>query len=86
MAGLIFLILWVGGAHLTGHIAKNKGYRYAPFFVGALLMMILVLPYALVMKPDNEALCPHCRSVVAPGATVCAKCTRDVVPVERHHV
>jgi hypothetical protein len=74
-----FLIFWLGGAHVAGTIARNKGYRYAPFFAGALLMMILVLPYALLMKPDDDFLCPHCRSLVTPGATVCAKCTHTYV-------
>lgn len=88
MAGLIFLILWVGGAHLTGHIAKKKGHGYVFFFIAALLMMIIALPMALLMKPVDEALCPHCKSLFAKGATVCANCTRDLYPadVEQHHV
>jgi DNA-directed RNA polymerase subunit RPC12/RpoP len=86
VAVMFFLIFWLGGSHITGTIAKNKGGSYGFFFVGSLLMMIIALPMALMMKPTNEAMCPHCRSRVALGATVCAKCSRDIAytPVEQH--
>jgi large conductance mechanosensitive channel len=56
--------------------------------VSAVLYFLVVLPYGKLLerfKPTAEEPavlqeCPHCLSSIPAAATVCANCTRDIVP------
>lgn len=51
---IVFLVLWLGVAHLVATAAKNKGYSYAPFFVVALFTWLIAVLVVLLL-PRKEA-------------------------------
>jgi large conductance mechanosensitive channel len=57
--------------------------------IAAVVYFLVVVPFSALLErfkptPDEPAPvqdCPHCLSSIPQAATVCAFCTRDVVPV-----
>lgn len=77
MEGLLYWGLFGGliGAILGKYFRNHAG-------GGALLGLLLgPLGWVLVfVLKDNRFKCPHCRSPVVQGATVCRSCGRDIDP------
>lgn len=47
---VVSLLVLVGLAYLCGHVARNRGHAFAPFFVGGLLFWPLSLVLAFVLQ------------------------------------
>jgi ribosomal protein L40E len=73
------------GAVLLGlipaFIAHQKGHSFWTWWLGGSLLFILALPMAIMEKPSASKfqICPHCQTVIPKLATVCPRCTRDIV-------
>ena len=77
---------------------NNSKFLYGDFInlllafliLAAVIYFLVVLPFSALLEkfkptPDEPAPvqeCPHCLSSIPQAATVCAFCTRDVVPVQ----
>lgn len=62
MSITLTVFILVAGALLTGEIARRKGHGFGMFFIFALLLLILALPWALIMEPkttDEDGGTPH---------------------------
>jgi len=44
--------------------------------IGLGLLLSIIVLFVLIITPDND--CPHCKSIIPVGATVCKECGRDV--------
>lgn len=62
---------------IPGMIAKSKGRSAGLWWFYGFMVFIVALPHALIMKSLYQ--CPHCKSNVDQLATVCPKCSRDIV-------
>ncbi len=75
-----YLFLWLGSAGIGAFLGTRKGYGNMGCILGALFG-----PFGwLVVWAMGEArqICPHCKSVLTRGASVCARCGRETqVPV-----
>jgi large conductance mechanosensitive channel len=76
---------------------NHSTFRYGDFLnlllafllLAAIIYFLVVLPFGALLErvkptPDEPVPvqdCPHCLSSIPQAATVCAFCTRDVVPV-----
>ena len=74
MEGFI-LALFIG--IIPAIIAKNKGKNPFLWYIYGVLLFIVALPHALIMKSNYQ--CPHCRSNIDPEATVCPRCSKDII-------
>lgn len=78
LAGLFFppLLLWLVFALVAMAIGASKGEAFVGFVAGFMLGPFGVL--AMVLGRGNLKDCPHCAKRVAPTATACPYCTRDL--------
>jgi len=74
-----FLLALVIGV-IPAMVAKNKGRSFFGWYIYGVLLFIVALPHSLIMKSKYQ--CPHCKSNIDPQATVCPKCSRDIVSTE----
>lgn len=74
MEGLL-LALVIG--FIPAMIAKNKGRSFFGWYIYGVLLFIVALPHSLIMKSKYQ--CPFCKSNIDSEATVCPKCSREIV-------
>ena len=76
---MIYLILWILCGFATAAIYQSKGRSFAGGFVGGILLGPLGVLFAAISSSVGQV-CPHCKSRVPDGATVCKVCTRSLIP------
>lgn len=69
---------------LPGFIAQRKalperrGRQFLTYWLFGAALFIVALPLALMLKNENERLCPECAEKIQVAARVCPHCRADL--------
>lgn len=84
-----FALLYLLASLIPAWLAYRAGRDFALWWCYGVLLLIVALPHALVLAPDDARLddrltrrghrpCPHCAEPLRATVTACRACGRDV--------